>query len=80
MTEGWERPELKAGVDVKLQNGSNIYTIVKREERHLHLECVYFGGSEDLGDGITCDEQGELVWIAMYFGAHMKLLPPAFGS
>lgn len=75
-----ERTDLVAGVTVKRRDGSNLYDVVERQDRFLHLKCVYFGGKEDLGDQIFCTYEGELIWIAMWHGGRMECLGPTVAA
>jgi hypothetical protein len=78
---------MKFEVDTTLMllEGGNKYKVRQlcptegAEYRGLYLlECVDFWCEEDLGDGITCERQGQRIWIASYFGDCMKIETSSF--
>ena len=63
--------------ELKLPNGSNVYVTVAEQCGCTLLQCVWFGGREDLGDQIFCEHEGQGIWVADYHLHAMEVVNDA---
>ncbi len=65
--------KLHVGMKVELRNQWNDYEVLKADEKHALLKCASFIRTEDLGDGILCQEADQEIWIAQYHAPSFEL-------
>lgn len=70
----------QVGITLMFLEGGNKYKVrqvcpTKGSEYRgcYYLECVDFWCTEDLGDGIECQKEGQKLWVASFHADWMKV-------
>ena len=62
---------------IELKNNPwNTYEVLQTDGKYTELLCKCFIRNENLGDGILCTRQGQVIWIA--FDPRLKFQPAAY--